>query len=106
MHSYVLFSFYSSLSVDPRIKLVTRPGIGDEVGGGTVILRVAHNDSRHTPGAKVRSGLKTMVHESKDKCIQTLIFHIFQKGQVTLNKNANNLQHHFGTQFFMLFHIV
>ena len=25
MHSYVLFSFYSSLSVDPRIEFVTRP---------------------------------------------------------------------------------
>ena len=32
--------------------------------------------------------------------------HIFQKAQVTLNKNARNLQHHFGAQFFMLFHMV
>ena len=32
--------------------------------------------------------------------------HIFQKAQVTLNKNAHNLQHHFGAQFFMLFHMV
>ena len=32
--------------------------------------------------------------------------HIFQKGQVTLNKNAHNLQHHLGAQFFMLFHMV
>ena len=33
-------------------------------------------------------------------------YHIFQKAQVTLNKNAHNLQHHFGAQFFMLFHMV
>ena len=32
--------------------------------------------------------------------------HIFQKAQVTLNKNAHNLQHHFGAQFFMVFHMV
>ena len=32
--------------------------------------------------------------------------HIFRKGQVTLNQNAHNLQHHFGAQFFMLFHMV
>ena len=32
--------------------------------------------------------------------------HIFQKAQVTLNKNAHNLQHHFWAQFFMLFHMM
>ena len=35
-----------------------------------------------------------------------VILHIFQKAQVTLNKNAHKLQHHFGAQFFMLFHMV
>ena len=38
--------------------------------------------------------------------ILLLCSHIFQKAQVTLNKNAHNLQHHFGAQFFMLFHMV
>ena len=32
--------------------------------------------------------------------------HIPQKAQVTLNKNAHNLQHHLGAQYFMHFHIV
>ena len=32
--------------------------------------------------------------------------HVFQKAQVTLNKNAYNFQHHFGAQFFKLFHMV
>ena len=35
-----------------------------------------------------------------------LLNHILQKPQVTLNKNAHNSQHHFGTQFFILFHMV
>ena len=35
-----------------------------------------------------------------------LLNHIFHKPQVTLNKNAHNSQHHFGAQFFMLFHMV
>ena len=38
--------------------------------------------------------------------MNTIVLHIFQKAQVTLNKNAHNLQYHFGAQFFMLFHMV
>ena len=38
--------------------------------------------------------------------VQCIMVHIFQKAQVALNKNAHNLQHHFGAQFFMLFHMV
>ena len=32
--------------------------------------------------------------------------HIFPKSQVTSNKNAHNLQHYFGAQVFMLYHMV
>ena len=42
----------------------------------------------------------------KGKYSKALGPHIFQKSQVTYNKNAHNLQHHFGAQFFMLFHMV
>ena len=32
--------------------------------------------------------------------------HLSKGTTVTVNKNAHNLQHHFGAQFFMLFHMV
>ena len=35
-----------------------------------------------------------------------LYCHIFQKARVTSNKNAHNLQHHFGAQYFILYHMV
>ena len=38
--------------------------------------------------------------------IKPQALHNFPKAQVAANKNANNVQHHFLAQFFMLFHMV
>ena len=53
-----------------------------------------------------RSILTLQFSNSHIKQDVSFLQHIFQKAQVTLNKNAHNLQHHFGAQFFMLFHMV
>ena len=106
-----------------RIELVTRPDRLQDfrihpLTGDVTVARLLDREVRDEYALKVQAtdgawkletvitGECTLNYNTHLKKIQWHIYaYIFQKAQVTLNKNAHNLQYHFGAQFFMLFHM-